>query len=175
LLVALPFVQGVRYLYPVVPFYFYFVVQGVRAGWAIPERWRWLSRGLHGLVLLGVVAYFGFAAGRIARGALAGQNWPPGPLDRDGRAMFAFIQHFTQPADVIVFFKPRAMWLFTGRDSYSADECEKLSGGDYVVIHQEIGPARQVDPVLVPMCYSGVAVYSNPTFVVYKNLAAISN
>lgn len=170
LLVALPFFQGLRYLFPVIPFYFYFMAQGLSIGWNLPEKWRWVNPTVTQVCLVGIVGYFALVSIRTTTASLAGEIHHDGPADRDGLSLLEFVRKRTEPQDIIVFFKPRAMWLLTGRDSYLAVDCGKLGQADYVVINNLIAGGQQVPPARIPFCYSGVIVFSNPTFTVYRRI-----
>jgi hypothetical protein len=84
--------------------------------------------------------------------------------------VFNFIKDETPPDSVIVFFKPRAMRLFTDRDSIMVLECENLLLGDYVVLHKN-WEYSQILPKDIPECDIPLKdVFENQRFIVYETL-----
>ena len=110
----LPYREG-RYLLAILPFVLYFAMQGLRGidvpGWTIQPR--------HLLLLLVV--------GRHALGmANAADYWRTYPKAIDGpaspaaRQMFAAVDANVEPGQIVVFFRPRAMNLYTDRTAITA-------------------------------------------------------
>jgi hypothetical protein len=91
-----------------------------------------------------------------------------GPFDPVSGDMFEFIREQTPPDSVIVFFKPRAMRLFTGRDSFMTLNCEDLPKGDYVVIHEKQGSNAQIGDLSACPGIDYPVVYNNLRFTVYE-------
>jgi hypothetical protein len=139
-----PSYQGMRLLIPVVPFYFGYCLLGVCLMDAVAER-RWGLRNPV-LVLLLVVALVS-DAGRYS--TLQFGPLPEGIAKRESRELFEFITAGTDPGDVLVFSRPRALALLTGRrvsGGYSpADPCGLWAymreiGASYVITGPEKDP-----------------------------------
>ncbi|HET9386330.1 MAG TPA: hypothetical protein VFO67_14375 [Gemmatimonadales bacterium] len=137
-----PSYQGLRLLIPVVPFYFCCSLLGARRIDAGVER-RWKARNAVLVAFLAVVLV-SYAArySTLQFGPLR-----EGIAKEESRELFNFITAATDPDDVLVFSRPRALALMTGRKvsgGYSpADPCRlwqymKEIGASYVIT----GPAR---------------------------------
>ncbi|MBI4420549.1 MAG: hypothetical protein HY560_06955 [Gemmatimonadetes bacterium] len=114
--------QDTRFLIPVIPFFMFYALLGARA---IDENIgrRWKQRHLAfaavvGISLLSYVArYSTLEFGPIGSG-----------VERPESAeLFAFVRQETGPEDVVLFSKPRALALYTGRRAsvphYPSDPC----------------------------------------------------
>ncbi len=163
--------QGLRFIYPVLPFLFLFAFDGMKlAIERLPAGWQALaSRAVTGfwgilfLLSLGTSAY-------LAWGNLAANREINGPFDEFSYDLYEFIRDETPADAVIVFVRPRAMRLFTDRDSFMTTRCEDLPKGDYVAIHEKIGDVGQIPPEQITAC-PGLAlekVFNNRRFTVYR-------
>lgn len=105
-----PSYQGMRFLVPIVPFYFCFCLLGIRRiDDALPRWWRMRNAVLTAFVVAVVVSY----AGRYSTlefGALR-----EGIAKQESRELFDFVSAATNRDDVLVFSRPRALALMTGR------------------------------------------------------------
>jgi hypothetical protein len=67
-----------------------------------------------------------------------------------------------------VFFKPRAMRLFTDRDSIMSIECDRLLLGDYIVLHKN-WEYSQILPGDIQNCNLPLKnMFENRRYIVYK-------
>jgi hypothetical protein len=110
-ILAWPRGTELRFLIPVIPFTVYYAWIGSRSV-RLPSDWR-LTRPVAAVVLVGVVltAYAARYA-TLDRGPIeAGVGAP------DTQALFNFVREGTSSSDVVVFRRPRALALFTGRRS----------------------------------------------------------
>jgi hypothetical protein len=172
LFITWPENQGIRFIFPVIPFFLYFSFQGM----------AWLAnrlRGLYQRIGLGLtVAFWGsllvlFAvvSFQYVRGNLADDRQINGPFDSYSQEMFEYIRGHTEPDSVVVFFKPRIMRLFTGRDSLLIDQCDQLGRGNYVVIHKKREDQGQVAEQVIDSCNPELqvsTVFNNRRFRVYQ-------
>jgi 4-amino-4-deoxy-L-arabinose transferase-like glycosyltransferase len=148
-----PAYQGMRFLIPVVPFYFCYCLLGVRRIDAAAER-RWDARNAVLVVFLAavLVSY----AGRYS--TLQFGPLPEGIAKKESRELFEFVAAATDPDDVLVFSRPRALALMTGRRVSAGhspvDPCDlwqymRKIGASYVIT----GPAP--DPYNEDAVYLG--------------------
>jgi hypothetical protein len=175
LCLILPWRQGIRYLFPLLPFYFSFAISGMegfQGGRSALER---AVRGLACYVPVAlVILFFGLSSGRAAyRNVRNERQTSFGPYAPASAAMFSFISQNTGPDDTIVFFKPRVMRLMTGRRSIAIAHLSQLSRGDYLCWYpiragyNELGEAA----VSALVRDAGVRlVYENDDFKVYRLL-----
>jgi hypothetical protein len=134
-LAILPWIatQG-RYLVPLMPIYIAYAILALQS---MAVRWPRYSRSAMTLFLL--VAGAGFAS------VYATTPWrrPPEGVGTPGaRAMFAAVSGMTEPNAVILFQKPRALALFTGRRASGVQEASppnllrylRQIGATYVIL-----------------------------------------
>jgi hypothetical protein len=81
--------------------------------------------------------------------------------------VYNFIRTKTPPDSVIVFYKPRAMRLFTDRDTFMSTECDRLLLGDYLVLSYK-AENSQIPPAEIGKCgLNLLKVFENNKFIVY--------
>ena len=129
----------------------------------------WMQTGVT-LFWLVIIGMFVFQSGMQAWENLTQDRKPSSAFEPFSMDMYEFIREKTAPESVIVFFKPRAMRLFTERDSYMALTCAELTRGDYVVINHLAEnsqvPEDEVDECGIPL----QVVFENRRFLVFKLL-----
>jgi hypothetical protein len=171
LLASWPAWQGPRFIFPLLPVFFYFVFQGMDVViHRFAEKPRaWIQRGATAFWLV-IIGIFLFQSGVQAWENLTQDRKPSSAFEPFSMDMYEFIRENTAPDSVVVFFKPRAMRLFTERDSYMVMTCGELTRGDYVVINHLAEnsqvPEDEVDECGIPL----QVVFENRRFLVYKIL-----
>jgi hypothetical protein len=164
--------QGLRFLYPLLPFLLILACEEMLALVArVPTKWQsvwkyclvafWIWIIASSLVVSSRAAYVNMAAGRAING----------PFDSYSYQMYEFIREKTDADSVVIFFKPRTLRLFTGRDSFMTERCEDLSKGDYIVIHEKQEDNGQIDPAVLPTCNPDVSlerIFTNKRYTIYK-------
>lgn len=164
--------QGYRFLFPMLPFFVYFAVQGIKATLdkAGENERAVLQKGARAYLLL-IVAFFAYNAGWNAYVNYRDNREINGPFDPFSRETFTFIQTETPPDSTIVFFKPRAMRLMTDRDALALTECERIPEGDYLALSKKVGENLQIPPERLEECRLVLdKVFENRRFVVYEIL-----
>jgi hypothetical protein len=169
LFVIWPEQQGLRYLFPILPFFVYLCYRGMEANaFGLTARYgrtgQWLTRAVWTAVLLSFVL-------TSMRLAVHHPVSPGGPFDAASADMFAAIRTRTSPNDVVIFDKPRLMRLMTGRDALLIDRCDQLARGRYVVVRKMSGASAQIPPDRVAACNSALdltPVFDNALYVVYR-------
>lgn len=163
--------QGLRFIYPALPFLFLFAFDGMKLALErFPPRWQGSAHrivtGFWGLLLLLSLG----TSTWLAYGNLAAGREINGPFDEFSYDLYEFIRDETPADAVIVFVRPRAMRLFTNRDSFMTENCADLPKGDYAAIHEKIGNVGQIPPGQITAC-PGVTleeVFNNRRFTVYR-------
>ena len=160
--------QGIRFIFPILPIFIYFAFQGINTVLEmLPEGYRPLSKGIVSLLWLILAGTFLFNSGTRAYSNLQNNRKINGPFDSYSDEVFNYIRTETSPDSVIVFFKPRAMRLFTDRDSIMVLECKNLLLGNYVVLHKN-WEYSQILPKDIQGCNLPLkAVFQNQRFIVY--------
>jgi hypothetical protein len=94
-----------------------------------------------------------------------------GPFDPYSMETYDFIKNETDPESIIVFFKPRAMYLMTDRISLASTECDRMLLGDYLALSKKVGENLQIPPERIDECNLPLEqVFQNRRFVVYQIL-----
>lgn len=161
--------QGIRFIFPLIPIFIYFAFQGMLASVRIlPERYISFGKDINFLLWLALVGIFLFQTGVWAYSNLKGNRQINGPFEALSTEMYDYVKANTPPDSVIVFFKPRALRLFTDRDSIMALECDHLLRGDYVVLHKN-WEYSQILPKDISNCNLPLKnVYENRKYIVYE-------
>ena len=162
--------QGYRFIFPMLPFFIYFAIQGIRATLdkLREDRKTVIQRGAYAYLLL-ITVLFAYNAGWNAYVNLRDQRAINGPFDPFSMETYEFIKNETPPESVIVFFKPRAMRLMTGRDALALTECQRIPEGDFLVLSKKVGENLQIPPEQVDGCNLPLdKVFDNRRFVVYR-------
>jgi hypothetical protein len=167
-----PYQEGLRFIFPVIPVYIYFLIIGLRGfGRVMPAIGQWSILPLAGLALI-FAASSTFA---VYQNQMNGRPVPQGPYTPQAAELFAFITHNTAADDVIVFHKPRVIRLFSGRSSIRINRVEELVRGDFLVI-DENEKAFQISKQEKELLISARqldAVFSNTKFEVYRLKKAV--
>ncbi len=173
LFITWPDQQGIRFLFPLLPFIFYFALRGMQAtAFALLDYYRKAGDRLTRLFWAGILVSFVVTSAGLARDNLADQRAPDGgPFEDISTELFDFIESNTSSDSVLIFYKPRALRLMTGRDALMVDDCAALGKGDYVVIRKKRGAVGQVLPDTVTACNPSLLVaevFDNEKYVVYE-------
>jgi hypothetical protein len=167
LYVIWPFFQGLRFLYPILPFFVYFVFRGAQAisGKIFGDR-RKLARLVEACLISVVLLLSLDRSLGLALENLQNDRQQSGPYDAISQEMFAFIRTATQPEDIVAFEKPRVLRMMTGRTAYRAGSCDDLGDADYLLISK-----NEIGPYALNECaqYPGLqAAFENQGFVIYR-------
>ena len=162
--------QGYRFLFPMLPFFIYFAFQGIRMTLHKlgKDRRAVIQKGACAYLAL-IAALFAYNAGWNAYVNLRDDREINGPFDPLSMETYEFIRNETPPESVIVFFKPRAMRLMTGRDALALTECKRIPEGDYLALSKKVGENLQIPPEKIDTCNLPLEkVFENRRFVVYR-------
>lgn len=129
LLVVFPWPSGIRYLFSLYPILLIFAVSGLqRVSAKVPLR----------RLTLAAVAVLccGFAAETAAmavRNQAQGRTYEVGSQTSDAMDIYDYIRNHTPENAVVVFVKPRVIYLETGRLSYNvtAENADEIEAGTY--------------------------------------------
>jgi len=144
--VVWPATQGLRFLLPIFPFYLFFLLVGmewaIRAMGGLDQKIAFAAAA--GCVLL---AAFFFARQSLKLDLANFRNHreaASGPFTPASREMFDYMTTNTDPSSVIVFFKPRAMRLLTGRASLEWNNPTELPPGQYLCLYRNEDEGSQL-------------------------------
>jgi hypothetical protein len=176
-----PSYQGEHYLLPVYPLYLFYAFLGLRllpvviemvlrlfhASPVLRHPWpAWLQRTIAVVLALAIMVTYGIRLSGLQRTPL-----PEGIAKVESQELFAMARMLSRPGDVIVFVKPRAMALFTGRKSMSYYQAARdegfwknleQQGAKWLVVVENDG-ALKPDEDPKKMSYLRQLVRRNPT------------
>ncbi len=177
LFVAYPYQQGLRYLFPIIPVLVILAMKGAASllGWAQAPRQTGARAAIYllgsGLLVASIYVSGTEAVNNLEQGRSPGGGWAAGPFSPASQAMFSFLRQETPQDTKIAFFKPRAMRLLTGRDSFLTTNCTALLKADYVVLVNDDHLAFQIPPDQIAQCTPQVdleLVYRQQSFIAYQ-------
>lgn len=173
LFVLWPGQQGLRYIFPIMPFYVYFWICGLQI-WVDFLKARKFkpveTLARTGLILL-VLGFASLCVYDAIRNLQRDRMTSSGPYTATAQDMFAYISQHTAEQDIIIFFKPRALRMLTNRPAIQVDFPSEIGRGDYLCLYlgpdayQQISPQQASDLVK-----DGILemVYSNEEFILYR-------
>lgn len=128
--------QGLRYLFPILPFYISFVLTGLesihdKSDEILNAFWKFASVCS---VILIVIFFLRISINDASNNLKQKRMVKTGPYVSTSKDLFKFISNNTENDSIIVFFKPRVMRLFTNRQSLVADQVDKVTRGDYLCL-----------------------------------------
>lgn len=167
--ITYPYIQGARYIFPLLPIFIYFAFQGANA--IIGALQLSLKQGRYVSyvfwLLIGAMLLYGSIT--QAHANLGRERRIGGPFDPFTKQVYDYVKQKTPSDSVIVFFKPRLMTLMTDHLSIMSMECDRLLTGDYVVISKKDGGNQQIPPDEISNCNLPLnKVFQNLRFIIYK-------
>jgi len=161
--------QGIRFIFPLLPIFIYFAFQGISSVIKnLPENYGWYIKGITYIFWFAIVGIFLFNSGLKAYSNLKDNRKINGPFDPYSSDVFNYIKEKTSQDSVIVFYKPRAMRLFTDRNTLMRTDCNGLKLGDYAVISYK-AENSQIPPTEIGKCGLKLStVFENKRFIIYK-------
>lgn len=151
LYITWPTTQGLRFLFPVLPFYISFFIAGL-SFFVRGKLWYWrVPTGvLATLPVAVIICFFLMASVNIAGKQLdAGSVIRSGPFSEQSLEMFNYIKEHTEKDSTIVFFKPRVMRMFTQRNTLQIFYTDDLFAGDYLCLFSQRSNRIEIDQIRV--------------------------
>lgn len=132
-----------RYVYMIIPFYYYFLVVSLSK---LNIQISKIKTSFATVFLIIQLSFLGIDYYNTIIPQVWHQIVNDGPETPDAQDMFSFVRGKTKKEDVIVFFKPRAMTLYTNRKSLIVHlDMNKIKlKGNYLVLHKEFGEYHQM-------------------------------
>jgi hypothetical protein len=187
--------QGLRFIYPILPFYMVFAAHGLqnlfhrirpqktehrpstslRSAQGLPTTGNWILDTEHWILptaLLGTLALLSLVVSfQRADWKLFNREEINGPFDPVSAEMFAYVREQTAADSTIIFFKPRLMKLMTGRYSILVEDCARINEGDTIVMHEKQERNGQIHPDEIKTCNPNVELqvaFKNQRFTIYQ-------
>jgi hypothetical protein len=175
LIIVWPATQGLRFLLPLFPFFLLFFFLGL-------EELVRTQKGMEGKViraaavaclLLAAFFFFRQSAERVLANVRNAREVSDGPFSAGSQEMFTYIRGNTAEESVILFFKPRAMRLVTGRPSLQINTPSDIPIGNYLCIYEDEDEGFQItDAEIQKLVEEGriMLAFQNADFRVYEIL-----
>lgn len=173
LVVIFPAYQGMRYIITILPLILMLCFKALsdfERDIIGEDKFRYFYRFASGALVCVIILTLGFntllhAKDAVKEGFDRSSN---SSYSETAREAYDYITENTEEDDIVVFFKPRVMWLNTHRKSISVSEpnMEKLDEVDYVLLEKSME-----DDVLKEYCEAednAQEVFSNDDFVLYS-------
>lgn len=162
-LITWPERQGLRFLYPLLPFWLLLAARGLtRLPRLTPSFLTVCFGSLAALMLLTSWLQTG--------GALFQRQEINGPFDPYSQEMFAFVRQNLPPEAEVIFFKPRLMTLLGGHFSFQTSDCRRLKEAAYLALRKKDPLNGQVNPQNLAACAQPLQLqllFENKRFWVY--------
>jgi hypothetical protein len=164
--------EGLRFLFPVLPFYISFVLSGLESfqGGKTATEKRLRSLLCHLPVVL-IIFSFGLQSAYSVYDNISRNRESSDSFTATSGSLFSFISEHTEKASTIIFFKPRLMRMMTNRKAVMINRVEDLSRGDYLCLYMRHGRIDQVSATAIQeLLRKGAArlVYKNSDFRAYR-------
>lgn len=158
-----PYTQGLRFLFPILPLYFYFLFYGFT--WAENYFKRLPKNAL--VYPFAIILILLFTAAQFKRIVTNEEMAFHGPYNDDGREIMTFIKTKTSKDDIIIFGWPRAIVNITGRRSILEERPEKVyMMHDSYIILDKVQLKDQID--LSDIDHRFIPLLENREYSVFK-------
>lgn len=136
ILILWPPLQGIRFVFSVLPFLAIWIAYGMQRTYSKhPKLIIVMCALLLGYFVLKDSYHLASKHNTLPRAILAIK--PPNPypqaFELESKQVYAFITTHTSPSDIVVFFKPRVLYLATNRLSYATSKLERLDKAQYLL------------------------------------------
>lgn len=165
--------QGLRFLFPILPFYVSFVLSGLEAvqGGGTVEGTQ-LRKRAGQISVMFVICCFGVrSAHDVYENLSRNRTTLLGPYTATSQSLISFVAEHTEAESTIIFFKPRLMNLMTNRKSIMINNRNELSRGNYLCLYLRVDTYGQVSPSMINQLHGkgiGRLVYENSDFRMYR-------
>jgi hypothetical protein len=174
LFIIFPPQQGLRYIFPILVFYIYFIVIGINYLFNHQNLLRY-KHVVTSIIMGGVLFFFLKSSVTIAVNNLESNRDIRGPYEQVSQDMFNYIKNYVEDDGVVIFFKPRIMRLMTNKSSIMANTCNEIYKGDYYVFYKKVKEHNR-DEQMLPGAISSCSakkikleqLYENRDFIVFK-------
>jgi hypothetical protein len=160
-----PFNQGLRFFFSILPFYLYFFLIGLRIFKNISGKLRYFN---FLLIALYLIFFITKSFSQINSNFVNEKRLNDGPYTREAMLMFQYIKKNVSDKEIVVFRKPRAMRLFTGKDSLTYSSIDDFKYRNWYVIDKDnLGTIDRKKNLLFSV-YPAHLVFENSKFQIYK-------
>ena len=175
LYVVWPALQGPRFILPILPFCVSFLLTGLERVTSRAELGTTGRRSILPLVFLAVCCFAYVSVDRAIGNLIRGRHTSIGPYTDEAQRLWSFIRSDVPSGSTVVFFKPRALSMFTGRQAAKITEVDQLVAGDYLGLfrigQRQFYESHQIGASDVAcLVDAGIAelTYSSDDFTLYR-------
>jgi hypothetical protein len=161
-----PFRQGLRFLIPLLPFYIYFFIVGIRSISDFNSNSNLQSRKLIGNFL--IVVFFLTSLLQINLNYKNNFRLVDGPYNDDSTEMFDFIKKNVSQTEIVVFRKPRVMTLLTNKYSIMYNDMKDFVEKNWYVVDKKNTMNINLNQNNLFKKYPASIYFENKQFIVYK-------
>ena len=173
LFIVWPAEQGLRYLFPVLPFYVSFVLTGLKTFHDSSDEilgvfWRVISVCS---VVVVIIFFLRVSINDASKNITQQRMRKPGPFLSTSKTLFSYISKNTEKDSIIIFFKPRIMRLLANRQAILVDQVDKLALGDYLCLYLHKNDYHQIEKKEVASLLEEDKIrllYENTDFRLYR-------
>lgn len=136
ILIIWPALQGIRFVFCVLPFFAIWIASGVLRVYAKhPKLIIVMCALVLGYFVLKDSYHLASKHNALPRAILALKSHEsyPQAFELESKQVYEFITTHTSPSDIVVFFKPRVLYLATSRLSYATSKLERLDKAQYLL------------------------------------------
>ncbi len=165
-----PGVQGLRFLFPIIPFYLFFLFVGlneIKLSVRLFNMLKPIRINLSLIFGISLILIFGiFVLNKTYQTISLQEKIINGPYSNDSLELFNYITSNTDKDDAIVFFKPRVMLLYTGRKSIRLGNFFQIKNSDakYIVCRRN----ANLDLLIQNHQETAEKIFENNTFCLYS-------
>jgi hypothetical protein len=145
LLIIWPAFQGLRFVFPVLPFYLYFIFSGIHLSLQSSLRLGFASIAAPAYLFY-IFLDFNIWFLRVTEHSMCKPL--DGPFDQESAEVFTYIKENTSNNSLFVFFKPRALHLLAHRPAIAQTDFHDAMkvNPNYFLIHTKAGHDQQLHP-----------------------------
>lgn len=138
--------QGLRFLFPILPFYFSFMITSLeKASKSNLGVRKLFYKIIYVFPIIAIISYFAYSTVQsVYINIKANRCIGDGPYMETSKDMFTYISDNVESASTIIFFKPRLMKMMTGRKSIMINKPEEVTRGQYLCFYNKDDERDQV-------------------------------
>ncbi len=165
-----PGVQGIRFLFPILPFYLFFFIAGlseIKISFQIPILSRYIKINFMLIFSIAIILVFGLTTISSAIYNMKHRDEVmEGPYSKDSIELIGYIIKYTNNNNIIIFYKPRAITLYTSRRSIALSNLSRImaSKAEYIACKKN----DEVDMLLNKNNSIANQIFENAKFKLYR-------
>lgn len=142
ILLSFPHRQGLRFIFPIIPLFFYYIFLGIKIIYKTNIYGSRLLKRVYSSLFISLLFYWSlsFYSYKVS----LDKNKYDSPFSNSFLNTIENINYLTKKDDKILFFKPRLIKYLTNRDSFSGLEVEQIYKSDYFLHKKNIQKSKDL-------------------------------